>query len=225
MLGLLIIILPILVSDIVNPVLMAGTVYTLGSKKPYLNSIMILTGWFIVYFISGIILAVGLEAITQFLANPRPIDFYIETIVALLLIWLAVNLIRNDGGKRKKKEFDDTDRLTPWSAFNTGALINLVGLPFAIPYFAVIDQILKVDLSVISALFILLIYNLLYVLPFGLLIIIRRVSGEKSQELFNKISAWMDKGSKIIMPLLLISIALILLTDAVIYFTTGKIFL
>jgi threonine/homoserine/homoserine lactone efflux protein len=204
---------------------MAGTVYTLGSKKPYLNSIMILFGWFIIYFISGIILALGLESITQFLANPRPIDFYIESVVAFLLIWLAINMIRNDGGKRKKKEFDDSKAVSPLSAFGMGALINLIGLPFAIPYFAVIDQILKADMTWIPALFALFIYNFLYVLPFVILIIIRRVSGEKSEIIFNKISGWMDKGSKVIMPILLIGIAVVLLTDAIIYFTTGKIFL
>jgi len=225
MFSLLIIIFPILLTDILNPVLMAGTVYTLGSKKPYINSFMILFGWFIIYFISGIILALGLEAITQFLANPRPIDFYIESVIAVLLIWLAIYMIRSQGGKRKSKDFGDTEVVTPGSAFGMGALINVVGLPFAIPYFAVLDQILKADFTWGPALTVLLIYNLLYILPFGVLVLIRRISGSKSEILFNKISEWMDKGSRVLMPVLLFGIAGVLLADAIMYFTTGKILL
>jgi len=38
--------------------------------------------------------------------------------------------------------------LTPLTAFGFGAVINLIGLPFALPYFAALDQILKADLTV-----------------------------------------------------------------------------
>ena len=107
MLGLFAILIPILLTDVVNPVLMGGVIFTLGSKRPYLNSAMILAGWFVVYFVSGIILAVGLEAFTVFLNNPRPIDFYIETVVALLLIWLAIKMIRAQGSTRKSKELEN----------------------------------------------------------------------------------------------------------------------
>ena len=48
------IILPLLITDIINPVLLAAVIYSLGSNKPFLNSIFILLGWFLLYFIAGI---------------------------------------------------------------------------------------------------------------------------------------------------------------------------
>jgi hypothetical protein len=48
------IILPLLITDIINPVLLAAVIYSLGSNKPILNSILILPGWFLRYFIAGI---------------------------------------------------------------------------------------------------------------------------------------------------------------------------
>jgi len=221
MIGLFAILVPILLTDIVNPVLMGGVIFALGSKRPYLNSVMILLGWFIVYFVSGIILALGLDAILDFLNNPRPVDFYIETVVSLLLIWLAVKMIRKKGSARKEKKLDGVESVGPWSAFGLGASVNLIGMPFAIPYFAVIDQILKEDLTTTGALFVLFIYNFLYILPFAILIIIRKISGEKSAQLFSKINSWMEKGSAVIIPILFIVIALVLLSDAVYYFVTG----
>jgi len=40
--------------------------------------------------------------------------------------------------------------LTPVKAFGLGAVINFVGIPFALPYFAALNQILKADLTIID---------------------------------------------------------------------------
>jgi len=225
MLTLFAVIIPILFTDIINPVLLAGVIYTLGSRKPYLNAVSILLGWFVVYFICGIGLAIGLDTITHFLDNPRPADFYIETVVSVLLLWLAIHMLRGKEGKRKKKDFGEADTVSPVSAFLIGATMNLIGMPFAIPYFAVIDQILKADLNWMGGTLVLFVYNVLYILPFGVLIIIRHLSREKSGILFNKLSGCMDRVSAVLIPVMMILIALNLLTDAAVYFTTGRILL
>jgi hypothetical protein len=98
--SLLLILIPILLTDIVNPVLLAAVVFSLGSKRPLLNANAILLGWLSLYFIAGIILALGLESISEFLANPRPIDFYIETVVGILLIWLALRCLKKENHHR-----------------------------------------------------------------------------------------------------------------------------
>jgi len=82
--------IPILVSDVLNPVLLAGVIFGLGSRRPFLNSTLLLLGWFVTYFAAGILLALGLDAIIDFFKTPRPIDFVIETVLGLLLIGLGV---------------------------------------------------------------------------------------------------------------------------------------
>jgi len=221
MISITIIFIPILVTDVINPVLLAAVIFALGSNRPYLNSLLIVSGWFVVYYISGIILALGLDSIVKFLENPRPIDFYIETVIAFLLIWLAFRIRQPENNKRKKKEFDESDTLKPAGAFIIGASINLIGLPFAIPYFAALDQILKADLDWVPSLTALLIYNLLYILPFVLLILIRLIFREQSDPLLSKLNEWMEKIGAVLMPLLLILLAIALLVDAIYYFGTG----
>jgi len=214
--------IPILVSDVLNPVLLAGVIFGLGSRRPFLNSTLLLLGWFFTYFAAGILLALGLDAIIDFFKTPRPIDFVVETVLGLLLIGLGVYVVRSGQRHKKGREFDDADTLSAGTSFWIGASINLIGMPFAIPYFAFLGQILKADLDWMGALMVLLIYNLLYVLPFSLLIFIRLIYRQESDVLFKSISDAMEWLSAILMPILLFLVGGALLADAFVFFSTGN---
>ena len=221
MFDLLPIVLPILITDIINPVLLAAVIFSLGSKKPFLNSIFILLGWFLLYFAAGIAIALGLDAVIELLVNPRPVDFYIEIVIGVLLLWLGLSMIFKKKPKQKKPKYDEAASLTPLKAFWTGALINIIGLPFALPYFAVIDQILKADLNWIPSLILLLIYNILYVLPFALMLLIRILFPERSNAIFGKINSVMERIADVLMPFIFIGIGGLLVADAVLFFVKG----
>jgi hypothetical protein len=68
---------PILLTDIVNPVLFAFMVYAAGTGRPVLLSSSMLLGHTAAYFSAGIVLALFMESIATRLANPRMIDFVI----------------------------------------------------------------------------------------------------------------------------------------------------
>ena len=103
-----------------------------------------------------------------------------------------------------------------------GVLINIIGLPFALPYFAVIDQILKADLDWIPSLTVLLIYNLLYIFPFASLLLIRIFYRERSDAIFSKINSVMERIADVLMPFILIGIGGFLIIDAIFFFATGS---
>lgn len=227
MLELLVILLPIVLADALNPVLAAAVIFALGTKQPYRGALWILLGWLIVYFFAGIGLALGLEKLTAFLANPRPVDFVIQLPIGLLLLWLAYKSIRGSakprrGADRLPEALPTTSHTLGFVAgFLLGATINLVGLPFALPYFAAIDQVLKADLDTAGALTVIALYNLAYVLPFAALAILRWIYRDQADELFQRINAWMEKASAVLMPFLLILIGAVLLADSLYYFTVG----
>lgn len=222
MLGIIAILIPILIVDVINPVLLAAVIFALGSRRPFLNANAILFGWFSLYFVAGIIIALGLDAIIDVIKNPRPIDFYIETVLGLLLLWLAIKNLLGKSTTKKQKEYGEAEDLKPLNSYWIGASINLIGLPFAIPYFAAIDQILKSDLEAFPAVIALLIYNLLYVFPFLLLLVIRAIYRDQSDALFSKINQVMDKIADVLIPIFLLLIGIALLTDAIFYFVTGQ---
>ena len=210
--------LPILLSDVINPVLFAFMVYAAGSSRPVLTSSAMLLGHSLAYFIGGIVLISGLEIISARLANPQSIDFVIEFILGAGLLWLALRT-RKDTGQRPEEE---TPEFSPWDAFRFGAIVNIIGIPFAVPYFAAIDQFLKSDLSTGGVVMALLAYNLLYAMPFLMVPLLSAVMGEKSKPLLAKINAVMERLSGFLMPLMLGLVGLALLADSITYFLHGN---
>ena len=214
------ILLPILLSDVLNPVLFTFMVYAAGSKRPVAASSAMLLGRTVAYIISGVVLVYGIEQLSTRLANPRTIDFVIEFVIALALLWLVLRT-RKDKGKRPDEQ---TPEITVPKAFIFGAVVNLIGIPFAIPYFAAIDQLLKSGLDTTGMIIALVLYNLAYALPFLLIPLLTAIMGDRSKPILAKVNGMMEKASDIIMPLLLLVIGLALLLDSVWFFVRGESF-
>ena len=212
------ILVPILITDLVNPVLFAFLVYAAGTHRPVVHSSAVLLGHTVAYLVSGIVLGLGLERITHRLANPNRIDFLIELIIGILLLWVA---FRSGKGNSKIPQAPSS-KLTLATAFGFGAIVNFVGLPFAVPYFAALDQILKADLSATDALVVLVVYNGLYALPFAIVPILCAALGEASRPLLERVRDCIDRASGIIMPVLLTLVGLALLADAISFFATNE---
>jgi hypothetical protein len=71
------ILIPFLIADVLNPVLFAFMVYAAGTQRPVVTSAAMLLGHTAAYFGAGIVIALGLEKITHYLANPSSIDYLI----------------------------------------------------------------------------------------------------------------------------------------------------
>jgi cytochrome c biogenesis protein CcdA len=128
---------------------------------------------------------------------------------------------RKDKGKRPDEQ---TPEFTVGKAFSFGALVNLIGIPFALPYFAAIDQLLKSGLDTLGVVIGLLAYNLAYALPFALIPVLTAIMGDRSKPILARINGLMEKASDVIMPILLLAIGLALLLDSVWYFVHGESF-
>lgn len=212
------VLVPILLVDVVNPVLLAAMVYVAGTARPVLNSSVMLLGHTLAYFIAGILLALGLEQIIDRIANPGSIDFVIGLLIGFLLLWVAVRSTK----KEERKAPDESGTLSPMKAFGFGAIVNFVGLPFALPYFAALDQLLKADLSTLDTLVLLLAYNGLYAIPFLIVPILSAVLGERAQTVLERVNQVVDRVSAYLMPALLGLVGLALIADAMTFFFTGK---
>ncbi|RKX36404.1 MAG: hypothetical protein DRP71_00465 [Verrucomicrobia bacterium] len=212
------VLIPIVIADVINPVLFAFMVYAAGSNRPISNTLIVLLGHTTAYLSAGILLALGMERITGYLSKPHSIDFVIGLVIGLLLIWVAYL------SSRRKPDTDNGpgEQLTPLKAFGFGAIINFIGIPFALPYFAAIDQILRENLSVFDSLLILLGYNLLYALPFLMVPVICMLMGQQSQPLLARINNWLDRVGGVLMPFILGLVGLALVADSVTYFSTGR---
>jgi len=212
------ILFPILLIDILNPVLFAIMLAGIGSSRPVLNSSAILAGHTAAYFLSGIVLALGIEKITTRLTNPEPIDFIISSAVGLACVYAAWASRNNNPSKSSQREA----ALTPANSFGIGAIVNFAGVPFAVPYFAAINQILRADLPPLESLAALIGYNLAYASPFAIIPLLYTISGNQFKPVLEKVNDILIKITNFILPLLLGLLGLVLIVDSVLYFSRGR---
>jgi cytochrome c biogenesis protein CcdA len=212
-----IILLPFLLTDILNPVLFAFLVFAAGTDRPIANSVLLLLGHTAAYFLAGILLALGLEQFMERLTNPKQIDYFIEFFIGAALLLVAIPSRRS----ADKKPDETQPTLTRVEAFIVGASVKFVGIPFANPYFAAIGQILKADLTALDALLVIGVYNVAYALPFAAVPAMTVMLGENSRPLLARINSVLERISGFIMPILLGLIGLALTANAVTYLITG----
>ena len=210
--------LPIFLIDFLNPVLFAMLVFAAGSQRGIANSAALLMGHTLAYFVAGVAIAYGMEQIAGRLVNPHRIDFVISGIVGLGLLWMLVQTKRDGAPVADEPEWE----LTPLKCLGFGAVVNFIGIPFALPYFAAVDQILKADLSLAESVTTLGIYNIAYALPYFVVPAMVAVSGESAKPFLEKINGFLVKASDIIMPWMLGLLGLALLADSAVYFYRGE---
>ena len=210
--------LPIFLIDFLNPVLFAMLVFAAGSQRGIANSSALLMGHTLAYFVAGVAIAYGMEQIAGRLANPHRIDFVISGVVGLGLLWMLVQTKRDGAPVADEPEWE----LTPLKCLGFGAVVNFIGIPFALPYFAAVDQILKADLSLAESVTTLGIYNIAYALPYVVVPAMVAVSGESAKPFLEKINGFLVKASDIIMPWMLGLLGLALLADSAVYFYRGE---
>ena len=209
---------PIFLVDILNPVLFAMLVFAAGSNRAITNSSALLIGHTLAYFFAGVAISYGMEQVAGRLANPQSIDFVISGVVGLGLLSLVMPTKKSGAPVADEPEWE----LTPAKCFGFGAVVNFIGIPFALPYFAAIDQILKADLSLTESVSALGIYNVAYALPYFVVPAMVGVSGESAKPLLEKINVFLVRASDIIMPWMLGLLGLALLADSAAYFYRGE---
>lgn len=219
MLQLWTVLIPILLADIVNPVLFAFMVYAAGTDRPVINSIAVLLGHTCAYVIFGLVLALAFDIIINRLANPEPIDYGLSLLIGILLLWAAWRI---RGDKQQQKPAPRVEQLTLIKAFGMGAIINIIGLPFALPYFAALDQILKTNLSVADSALVIIGYNAGYALPFLVVPLLAIALGERSRPLLARINEKVDHVSAFLLPIILAFVGIALVADAISYAATGE---
>jgi len=206
-------ILPILLIDVLNPILLALLIFAAGTPRPVANSAAMLLGHTGAYFFAGYLLSFGVTAISERLANPQSIDYAISALLGLYCIYTALS------PDKPSAQADEPDwQLTPLKCLYFGGVISAIGISFAIPYMGAIDQILKANLSLTESFALLGIYKLCYALPFAVVPMAILVMGEDSRPLLNRLNTAMTWAIEKLMPWLIFLLGIWLVVDAALYF-------
>jgi len=95
-------------------------------------------------------------------------------------------------------------------------------VPFALPYFAAVDQILKANLSLEASVLALAIYNAAYALPFLLVPLAVAIVGDDCKPFLEKINNFLVSIVDKLMPILLFLIGAALTVDALGFLISGE---
>ena len=215
------ILLPILVVDILNPVLLGLLIFMAGTKRPVATGFALLCGHTAAYFVVGVVLAQSINEISEFLVdwfnNPSTLDFIVGAAIGIFCFYQALRPARPSSASQEEPTWEPT----PFKCFGYGALISVVSIPFALPYFAAIDQILKADLTTVGSLLVLAAYNIGYALPFIAIPVIVVVMGDLAGPVLDKLNRAIVSLTTRLTPYLLGLLGIWLLFDAAYYFATG----
>jgi cytochrome c biogenesis protein CcdA len=214
---LLAVIAPLLLIDALNPVLFAVLIYAAGGTRPVANSSAMLLGHTLAYFLVGLLASTGIEQLAERLDNPQPVDFVIEFFLGIAFLYAA--LASRQGGASEDRK--PAGELTPLKCLMYGAVINFIGAPFALPYLAVVSEIVQAKLTTTSSVAVLAGYNFVYALPFALVPGLIALIGNRAQPVLVKINRFLERGADLLMPWLMLALGLWLLADVSNYVITG----
>jgi cytochrome c biogenesis protein CcdA len=169
-------------ADSLNPSTIAVALYLATGERPKERVFKFTLGVFGVYFLGGVAIALGPgELLLSLVPHPNQTTRYLlETIagaamlVAAVLLWL--NRVRL--AKREPPELDPSGR----ASWVLGASITAVELPTAFPYFAAIAAIVGSGVGPTRQVFLLLLFNVCFVLPLLVIVAILTFGGENTDK-------------------------------------------
>ncbi len=218
MLELMPVLIPILLVDAVNPVLFALLVFATATSRPIANSSALLGGHTVAYFAAGVAIAFGIDGIAARLESPQRIDYAIGALIGVALIGAFVSMRSG-----KSPDTDDPDwNPNPLTCFGYGAVVNFVGIPFALPYFGAVSQILQADLGPGPSLLVLGVYNLGYAALFAVVPAAVAVAGQRAKPFLESAGRSLERASDFVMPWLILALGLWLIVDAGYFFVVGR---
>ncbi len=195
----------------------------LGGHRPLLGACAFLAGIFLVYLGLGLILLLGLDALFQFVGaqvahrwrHPDTLDLVLQVILGAAMIvfaWKMANSRQSHGAGGA------SGSISVVQCFLTGAVLTVIGLPGAFPYFGAIDQILKEDPSLLMTVIALVFYNVMFVLPLACLVFIHRCFGKESEPFLQKVAHFSEIWGRRIIVSIIFLVGLALLIDGIGWF-------
>lgn len=207
------------------PIALIPLAIILNGRTPVTGSLSFISGGFIVYFIFGLIILLGLDTLIDKYAarlilymksEPDCIELVIQIIIGFIMIYFAWQLSRKAPQEDKTNSYGSD--ITPPQAFVMSATINIIGMWGALPYFAAMTQILKADLETASMIWILIYYNLVFALPLIGFIVLRIMMGDKATLILSRMTTLFSHWGKQIIVLSLYVLGPLLIADGVGWF-------
>ncbi len=219
---LLVVLTPIglLDSTSIIPLCIVFLIVLLAGPNPIVRSSGLIFGIFVTYLVFGLLVLFGLQTfidqieayIDRLWVNPNLEELILQIVIGLVLCAVAWRMIAKD---KNSVERAAPSSMTAVQAFVSGAVLTIVGLPGAVPYFAAIDLTLRAELTTAEEIGALVFYNVVFVLPIAAIVFLRVVLGNRSQPLLDGIKRFFDTWGQRVIVALLVVLGVVLILDGI----------
>ncbi|HWF33927.1 MAG TPA: GAP family protein [Solirubrobacteraceae bacterium] len=187
MLRLIGIVVSIGLADSLNPTTIAPALYMAEGKRAVRRVIGFTVGVFVVYLLGGLLIVLGPgELIVDLVARPGHTARHVIEIIAGAGMIIASGVLwhkRHELARAEPRRPRNRER----SSAILGATITAVELPTAFPYFAAIAAVVGSGISIPRQVFLLVLFNVCFVLPLIAIAIIIAVAGDRAVALLARV--------------------------------------
>ncbi len=195
----------------------------LGGRKPVIGGLSFISGIFLVYTLSGVLLLLGFDLVFEIIGpsisrwwnQPNIVELGLQIVVGTLLVVYGLRQYRLP---EISASSDSAKPVSPVGAFTLGSSLTVIGIPGAVPYFGAIERILRADLSSMASMGALIFYNFVFVLPFFVLFLLRILMPNQSKSIFGSISLLINRWSKPAIVGGFIILGIVLIADSIGWF-------
>lgn len=204
--------------DSLNPTATALQIYLLSTPQPIARSTSFICGVFLANWTVGLLTILGLGQLIQTaisavdFAGSEPYFYGLQLLTGLVLSIVGFTLKPAQPSQKKRPQ-----KLTVARTFLLGMAVTIWEFPTALPYLAAIEQIARAKLELFAIMSILGIYNLIFVLPLIILLVIYIVFNRESATLLHRINRAIAIWSPKIFRVLLIGLGFLLIADSIAY--------
>jgi cytochrome c biogenesis protein CcdA len=180
--------------DSLNPSLIVAAVFLTLGAHPIRRSLVFTITAFVVTLAGGLAIALGLgDLILSLLPKlSRTAKYDVITAVGVLVMCGGAVIWWRREALASEPSHAHRDPAQGGSALLLGAGIAGVELLTAFPYFAAIAMVLGSSVSPPGKVFLLVLYNVIYVLPLIAIVVVRAIMGQKGSEMLVPISEWIE---------------------------------
>ncbi|HUA69973.1 MAG TPA: GAP family protein [Solirubrobacteraceae bacterium] len=178
--------------DSLNPSLIVAAVFLTLGAHPVRRSLVFTITAFVITLAGGLAIALGLGDLILSLLPKLSHTAKYDVIVAVGVLVICGGAVLWWRRKALASEPSDVHRDPGGSAVLLGAGIAGVELLTAFPYFAAIAMVIGSSVAAPGKVFLLVLYNVIYVLPLIAIVVVRAIMGEKGSELLVPVSAWIE---------------------------------
>jgi len=191
MLRLIGLVISIGLADSLNPSTVAPALYLASTEQPRRKVLLFAAAVGGVFFLGGAVLTLGPgQAILALVPHPDETVRYIaETVAGVAMLIGGTWLLRNRERLGQRQPSESPRKFT--SPVPLGVTIGVVEFPTAFPYFAAIVAIVASGVNVGSKLVLLAIYNVCFVLPLFVIVLILTLFGDRAQEILDRARAYL----------------------------------